>query len=157
MCRVALVLSDRLSLALTTPCRSWDSERLLENYWEGEPTIPVLLLPLTFCLDPDKVKKAAGVMVRTKSADQKGRHVDCPICFDTLTPKNSCSAECGHAFCNDCWGSMCFSWSQPLVSHLARTEHLELKINEGESVGIVCMSHKCRCLVSGNMNLMLGL
>jgi ariadne-1 len=94
---------------------NWDSERLLENYWE----------------DPDKVKKAAGVMVRTKSADLKGRPVDCPICFDTITAKNSCSAECGHAFCNECWG-----------------KHLELKITEGESVSILCMAHKCRCLVS---------
>jgi hypothetical protein len=90
-------------------------------------------------------------MVRTKSADLKGRPVDCPICFDTITAKNSCSAECGHAFCNDCWASMCFS-SDLAVSHVVtHAEHLELKITEGESVGILCMSHKCRCQVSGNI------
>ncbi|CAM8974243.1 unnamed protein product [Rhodiola kirilowii] len=53
--------------------------------------------------------------------------VRCDICMEDDVPKSSASRmDCGHCFCDDCW-----------------SEHFRVRISEGQSKSIRCMSADC--------------
>ncbi|CAA0827598.1 Probable E3 ubiquitin-protein ligase ARI1 [Striga hermonthica] len=55
--------------------------------------------------------------------------VMCNICMDDVPSEDLTKMDCGHFFCDTCW-----------------TEHFIVKINEGQSKRITCMSHKCNSI-----------
>lgn len=50
----------------------------------------------------------------------------CPVCVTTKTVNELCNLKCGHLFCKECW-----------------LTHFEIKINQGSSTSIGCMSSNC--------------
>ncbi|KAL4279270.1 hypothetical protein GQ457_03G000890 [Hibiscus cannabinus] len=57
----------------------------------------------------------------------------CDICMEELPADKMTKMECGHGFCNDCW-----------------TEHFVVKINEGQSRRVSCLSEAhspCSCMM----------
>lgn len=104
-----------------------DSAALLKHYkWDAEK------LTERYFEDPEKVAAAVGVVLDEHSDDPiEG---DCLICGDEMTAEDASISRCGHAFCNICWQG-----------------YLEVKIKEGEALGIPCMMHKCGKVVDSNL------
>jgi hypothetical protein len=80
---------------------------------------------------------------------------DCLICGDEMTPEDASVSRCGHAFCNICWQGTFSRFSCSFLStsftYVIGTGYLELKINEGEALGVPCMMHKCGKVVDSNL------
>nr|GEW72627.1 probable E3 ubiquitin-protein ligase ARI2 [Tanacetum cinerariifolium] len=57
---------------------------------------------------------------------QSSSPVLCEICMEEVPLKKMTKMDCNHCFCNNCW-----------------TEHFMIKINEGQSRRISCMTYKC--------------
>lgn len=67
----------------------WNRERLIERWME----------------DSAAVLAKAGIS--SGDLDQPAKHprkkMECPICLETCSSKNSYALGCGHRYCNDCW------------------------------------------------------
>eukprot|EP01116_Phalansterium_solitarium_P024472 TRINITY_DN8991_c0_g1_i2.p1 TRINITY_DN8991_c0_g1~~TRINITY_DN8991_c0_g1_i2.p1 ORF type:complete len:624 (-),score=203.46 TRINITY_DN8991_c0_g1_i2:146-1888(-) len=121
---------ERISATLAVPHATssallrfykWDEQKLTECYFE----------------DPDRVLQKAGVAAApTGSASVSAPATasdECGVCFETLD--GPCEAmACGHRFCDDCWAA-----------------YFNIKVAEGESLGISCMAQKCPCKVPSSL------
>lgn len=108
----------------------WDKDKLMERFFDGDQeklfteahvVNPFLKGPLIKRNNPHNVRSKHGTNVTE----------ECGVCFSTLPPSQLTGLECGHRFCNSCWG-----------------EYLTTKIME-EGVGqtIACAAHACDILV----------
>uniref|UniRef100_A0A7S4GEC2 RBR-type E3 ubiquitin transferase n=2 Tax=Eutreptiella gymnastica TaxID=73025 RepID=A0A7S4GEC2_9EUGL len=100
-------------------------------HWDVET-----LVNKTFEHGRRKVFKAAGVI--DTDEDEGGKDAssssscvqetafECQCCFEDVEFVDSTALDCGHRFCNECWG-----------------HHVSMKINEGESKHITCMQRGC--------------
>lgn len=59
-------------------------------------------------------------------ADDPSERVDCGTCLEDVSMSAVTRMDCGHAFCNECW-----------------TKYFIIKIKDGQSRRITCMSHQC--------------
>eukprot|EP01111_Echinosteliopsis_oligospora_P013764 TRINITY_DN5019_c0_g1_i1.p1 TRINITY_DN5019_c0_g1~~TRINITY_DN5019_c0_g1_i1.p1 ORF type:complete len:436 (-),score=103.57 TRINITY_DN5019_c0_g1_i1:177-1484(-) len=113
--RIASITETSLSTAgALLRAFQWNSEKLLEQY----------------CDNPDKVLKTAGITMESKVSTtvKPSRTADeCCICSDDLDDGNACILDCNHTFCDGCL-----------------TQYLTIHINEGKSLDITCMAHKCK-------------
>eukprot|EP00933_Yihiella_yeosuensis_P074313 TRINITY_DN83204_c0_g1_i1.p1 TRINITY_DN83204_c0_g1~~TRINITY_DN83204_c0_g1_i1.p1 ORF type:complete len:651 (+),score=99.10 TRINITY_DN83204_c0_g1_i1:109-2061(+) len=75
--------------------------------------------------DPERACKKAGVsLAQVSHSSDDGK---CGSCLEDYAPSElSALASCGHRFCSQCWES-----------------YLKMKIREGESCRLRCMSFKC--------------
>ncbi|KAL6209040.1 hypothetical protein ACLB2K_019983 [Fragaria x ananassa] len=71
----------------------------------------------------------AGVTMAEHGTSQLSSSVMCDICMDEIPANKVTVMDCNHCFCNECW-----------------TEHFIVKINEGQSRRIKCMSYKCNAV-----------
>lgn len=55
-----------------------------------------------------------------------GEEVSCGTCLCEVRRADATAMDCGHLFCNDCWG-----------------QHLRIQIGEGKSRRLPCMGIKC--------------
>eukprot|EP01130_Rhizamoeba_saxonica_P002781 TRINITY_DN1254_c0_g1_i1.p1 TRINITY_DN1254_c0_g1~~TRINITY_DN1254_c0_g1_i1.p1 ORF type:complete len:343 (-),score=62.10 TRINITY_DN1254_c0_g1_i1:576-1604(-) len=87
----------------------WDTQRLMEEYFE----------------DPDNILKLIGLTVNEdrNTLSSSYDNQECLVCF---MENDGRELSCGHKFCLDCWNS-----------------YLNIKINEGNAVGIPCMARDC--------------
>ncbi|KAG6494994.1 hypothetical protein ZIOFF_042784 [Zingiber officinale] len=75
----------------------------------------------------DRLFSQEGVpVVDNKGLSTSVNPVTCDVCFETVPTDAITEMDCGHTFCNDCW-----------------TEHFIVKINDGQSRRIRCMTPKC--------------
>ncbi|XP_042404535.1 probable E3 ubiquitin-protein ligase ARI2 [Zingiber officinale] len=75
----------------------------------------------------DRLFSQAGVtVVDNKGLSTSVNPVTCDVCFETVPTDAITEMDCGNTFCNDCW-----------------TEHFIVKINDGQSRRIRCMTPKC--------------
>eukprot|EP01119_Soliformovum_irregulare_P021754 TRINITY_DN730_c0_g1_i2.p1 TRINITY_DN730_c0_g1~~TRINITY_DN730_c0_g1_i2.p1 ORF type:complete len:592 (-),score=120.57 TRINITY_DN730_c0_g1_i2:10-1785(-) len=97
---------------------------LMHFDWDSEK-----LLTIFFDRGKEAVYKSAGVRDPEETSLQTGE-CTCPICYDDGDASTFTKLNCGHQFCNECW-----------------TRHVSLKINEGQSRRIHCMSPKCNVVL----------
>jgi len=75
--------------AMLLRANEWNKEKLINRWME----------------DSEKVLAAAGIssgdLVSTKKHSRK--KMECPICMENCSSKNSYALGCGHRYCNDCW------------------------------------------------------
>ncbi|CAK7347658.1 unnamed protein product [Dovyalis caffra] len=74
----------------------------------------------------------AGVTITDHSdlaQSQSSSSVECGVCFDNVLASEVSAMDCGHVFCNSCW-----------------TSHFIVKINEGQSRRIQCMTPQCNAV-----------
>ncbi|KAD6454205.1 hypothetical protein E3N88_08911 [Mikania micrantha] len=105
------------------PLKEHHARTLLIHYrWDVEKIFAVLVEKGKYCLFTE-----AGVpMSHDSNSSMSTSTTTCDICMEDLLSSEMTKMDCGHCFCNSCW-----------------TEHFIVKINEGQSRRIRCMSHKC--------------
>eukprot|EP00262_Sarcandra_glabra_P001875 TRINITY_DN12045_c1_g2_i1.p1 TRINITY_DN12045_c1_g2~~TRINITY_DN12045_c1_g2_i1.p1 ORF type:complete len:605 (-),score=79.94 TRINITY_DN12045_c1_g2_i1:441-2255(-) len=95
----------------------WDVERLLAVLVEKGRDRLFVEAGVTLLGDKDLAPSRSSSMVM------------CEICMEEINADAVTKMDCGHCFCNNCW-----------------TEHFIVKINDGQSRRIRCMTHKCNAI-----------
>ncbi|KAL6560789.1 putative E3 ubiquitin-protein ligase ari2 [Orobanche gracilis] len=106
--------------------REHHARTLLIHYrWDVEKLTAVYVEEGKTCMFSE-----AGITIAV-DLDPEEPHstVMCNICMDHVPGTDVTLMDCGHCFCNDCW-----------------TEHFIVKIKEGQSKRIRCMSYKCNAI-----------
>ncbi|XXG55034.1 hypothetical protein AAC387_Pa03g2770 [Persea americana] len=94
----------------------WDAERLSAVFVEK---------------GSDRLFSEAGVTIVDPNvlAPLQSSQVTCNICNEDVSADAVTTMNCGHCFCNNCW-----------------TKYFIVKINDGQSRRIRCMSYKCNTI-----------
>jgi len=104
----------------------WDKEKLMERYYGDEQDQEKMFLEAKV-VSPFRPKPTTSKKSSKKPTDS----CDCEICCLSLPRSMMTSLECGHLYCNACWG-----------------EYLTIRImDDGASQMIGCPSSKCEILV----------
>eukprot|EP00033_Pygsuia_biforma_P003688 GCRY01004040.1.p1 GENE.GCRY01004040.1~~GCRY01004040.1.p1 ORF type:complete len:532 (-),score=106.18 GCRY01004040.1:678-2081(-) len=82
--------------------------------------------------NPEATCREAGIMTtsETKSSDCSDGAGPCPICVDAIKEESRVTLPCGHFLCHDCF-----------------VQYLTGKIQEGQSIEIICPMYKCNIKV----------
>lgn len=103
--------------------REHNARTLLIHFrWDVEKLLAIL------------VEKGESILFAQAGVPMLDRHhlaepavsFSCNICMEDVLKADATKMDCGHCFCNNCW-----------------TEHFIVKIKEGKSKRITCMSYKC--------------
>ncbi|XP_047336873.1 probable E3 ubiquitin-protein ligase ARI1 [Impatiens glandulifera] len=97
---------------------------LIEFRWNVDKLLAVFVEKGT-----DQLYKEVGLVIGGSDGESSRDPLSlvlCEICMENEPVLETTTMDCGHCFCNNCW-----------------TEHFIVKINEGESRRISCMSYKC--------------
>jgi len=96
------------------------AEVLLTKYsWDLEKLI------LDFFENSDKIYDLVDIK-KKKKKKKENKSMECSVCLDVINEGDFASLECQHNFCTNCW-----------------SDYLKLNINEGQTIGIMCMQKDC--------------
>jgi len=87
--------------------------------------------------DQEKIFKAAGVLEEPKP-EKKSKQIECSVCGTDTDWNDTSALECGHRFCNSCWGGS--------IDNTLSTYSFETLFNH-----FTCMQRNCKLAILGDL------